>query len=217
MAAAGATDVGSLIHDIVGISRRAQELQKAIVSVPREHFLPKSLRGVAYTDKNIELAEGRYLMRPRAFAKLMQAANVRSDDVVLVLGCGTGYSAAVMGQLADSVVALECDEVLADKATANLEELEIDNVAVVTGPLCDGLAGQGPFNVIFVDGALAERSPQIEQQLAEGGRLVVILQNGPIGRGTLIKKDADRYPAVEVFDASVYPLPGFEKDRSFVF
>ena len=126
-------------------------------------------------------------MRPRAFSKLMQAARVDPGSVALVVGCATGYSAAVLGKLAESVIALESDEDLAAVATATLGELEIDNVAVVSGPLVDGLKEQGPYDVIFVDGATAGRSENIENQLA--GQIVRFVQE-------LRKEDLEKNPGI---------------------
>jgi protein-L-isoaspartate(D-aspartate) O-methyltransferase len=194
-----------------------QKLQAAIMDVPRERFVATARRSLAYSDDSIEITDERYLMRPRAFSKLMQAARVSGSDMALVIGCSSGYAAAVMGKLAESVIALESDEALAAQATTTLGELEIDNVAVVTGALADGLADQGPYDVIFVDGALGARSPDLESQLAEGGRLVVVLQTGPIGQACVVTRNNDNFAAVEVFDANVAPLPGFERESEFVF
>lgn len=192
-------------------------LQAVVSDLPRELFVPRAKQSIAYADENIEVSDGRYLMRPRSFTKLVQAANIKPHDLVLIIGCGTGYSAAVIGRLADSVVAVEEDEMLAQKATSNLEDLEIDNVAVVNAPHNLGLADQGPYNVILVDGALPERQPAIEAQLANGGRMAVILQDGPIGTAMVITRDEDAFVAVPSFDAAVPPLSGFAKEKGFVF
>lgn len=194
-----------------------RNLQKVMAEVPRERFVSKARRSQAYSDIHIEIEEGRYLMRPRAFAKLVQAARVTAQDVVLVVGCATGYAAAVLGKLAESVIALESDEGLAGQATTTLGELEIDNVAVVSGALAEGLADQGPYDVIFVDGALTERSAQLESQLAEGGRLVFICQTGPVGQAQVVTRGGDNFVSVELFDASVAQLPGFDRESEFVF
>lgn len=194
-----------------------QDLQAVMMEVPRELFVPGNQLSLAYSDNNLEIADNRYLMRPRAFSKLAQETRVSDSDLVLVVGCATGYAAAVMGKMAESVIALESDEDLAAKATATLGELEIDNVAVISGALRDGLADQGPYDVIFFDGALSERCPQIEQQLADGGRLAVIIQNGPVGRATIVVRNKDNFVATEPFDASVAQLPGFEHEGEFAF
>lgn len=194
-----------------------RNVQAAMMETPRERFVSGARQSQAYSDNNIEISGARYLMRPRAFSKLMQAARVEEGDVALVVGCASGYAAAVMGKLAESVIALESDEELAGQATATLGELEIDNVAVVSGALADGLADQGPYDVIFVDGALNQRCPQLEGQLADKGRLVFIEQAGPIGQARVVTRHNDNYVAVELFDASVAPLPGFDRESEFIF
>ncbi len=185
--------------------------------LPRESFVPKSKQSLAYMGKNLEIRDGRYLMGPRAFSKLAQEAKVQETDLVLVIGCGAGYATAVLAEIADSVVAVESDETLAEQASARLSELGIDNVAVITGPLPNGLPDQGPYDVIFFDGAIPERCAAIEDQLKEGGRMVAIIQEGPVGRAHLIERVSGRMTELTCFDASVPNLPGFEKEREFVF
>lgn len=194
-----------------------RNVQAAMMDTPRERFVSKARQSQAYSDNNVEISGARYLMRPRAFSKLMQAARVEEGNVALVVGCASGYAAAVLGKIAESVIALESDEELAAQATTTLGELEIDNVAVVSGALADGLADQGPYDVIFVDGALQQRCLQLESQLADKGRLVFIEQTGPIGQATVVTRRNDNYVAVELFDASVAPLPGFDLESEFVF
>lgn len=194
-----------------------RNVQAAMMETPRERFVSGARQSQAYSDNNIEISGSRYLMRPRAFSKLMQAARVEDTDVALVVGCASGYAAAVLGKLAESVIALESDEELAAQATTTLGELEVDNVAVVSGALAEGLAAEGPYDVIFVDGALQQRSAQLESQLADKGRLVFIEQNGPVGQARVVTRDNDNYVAVELFDASVAPLPGFDREDEFVF
>lgn len=194
-----------------------RNVQAAMMETPRERFVSRARQSQSYSDNNVEISGSRYLMQPRAFSKLMQAARVEEGDVALIVGCASGYAAAVMGKLAESVIALECDEQLAGQATTTLGELEVDNVAVVSGPLADGLADQGPYNVIFVDGSLQHRSAQLEAQLADKGRLVFIEQDGPVGQARVVTRNSNNYVAVELFDASVLPLPGFDQEDEFVF
>ena len=125
--------------------------------LPRERFLPEALRGVAYVDEDIEIAEGRYLMEPLVLARLLQAAAVDREDMVLDIGCATAYSTAVLARLAGTVVAVESDPNLAAGAMATLEELGIDNAVVIEGPLAEGYPGQAPYNVILLGGAVPDR------------------------------------------------------------
>jgi len=191
--------------------------------IPREQFVPASVRPVAYIDEDVTIrpagqtSAARYLMEPMPFARLVQLAAVKDSDLVLDVGCGMGYSAAVLARLADSVVALESDEALAETATQRLQEQNIDNVAVVTGPLPEGNAKQGPYDVIFINGSLEEVPAALLDQLAEGGRLVAVIDKGPVGKAHLFVRHGEVTSSRFAFDASVRPLPGFEREREFSF
>ncbi|MFP4005064.1 MAG: protein-L-isoaspartate O-methyltransferase family protein, partial [Alphaproteobacteria bacterium] len=127
---------------------------EAMQILPRERFVPRSLRPLAYMGEPLEVAEDRYLLDPRTLSKLIQAAEVEADELVLDVGCVTGYSTAVLAHLAETVVGLEADAALAEEATRLLTDLGIDNTAVITGELAAGAPAQGPFDVIFVNGGV---------------------------------------------------------------
>ncbi|MGB5952710.1 MAG: protein-L-isoaspartate O-methyltransferase, partial [Ornithinimicrobium sp.] len=118
---------------------------RAFLSVKREAFVPYEMRPLSYIDEDLEVADGRYLMEAMTMAKLVQLAEVGPGDIVLDVGCATGYSTAVLAQLAGSVVSLEVDEGLAEMASANLVENEVTNAVVVSGPLHSGYAKEGPY------------------------------------------------------------------------
>jgi protein-L-isoaspartate(D-aspartate) O-methyltransferase len=190
---------------------------EAIIAVPRERFVPKSLAGVAYLDEDILLGRDRYLMEPRVFARLLQAAEIDEDDVVLDVGCGNGYSAAVISYLAGAVVALEEDEELARNAGELLAELERDNVAVVSGSLRDGNPSQGPYDVVFVNGSIEAVPDALVAQLSDGGRLLCVVGGARIGKATLVVRRGETSDARPLFDAAVPPLPGFARAAEFAF
>lgn len=190
---------------------------QALLSVPRENFVPKALRGVAYVDEDIALGGGRYLMEPMAFARLIQAANIGPDDVVLDIACGTGYSTAVLAQLAATVVGLEADEDAVAGAEAQLSALEVDNAAIVTGVLADGCAEQGPYDVIFVNGAVTTAPSAYTGQLTEGGRLVVVEREGQSSRAVIYANRKGLISRRELFDAMIPLLPGFQAVEAFQF
>ena len=190
---------------------------QALLSVPRENFVPKALRGVAYVDEDIALGGGRYLMEPMAFARLIQAANIGPDDVVLDIACGTGYSTAVLAQLAATVVGLEADEDAVAGAEAQLSALEVDNAAIVTGVLADGCAEQGPYDVIFVNGAVTTAPSAYTGQLTEGGRLVVVEREGQSSRAVIYTNRNGLISRRELFDAMIPLLPGFQAVEAFQF
>lgn len=191
---------------------------EAMAALPRELFVPKQLRGIAYIDEDLDLGNGRYLMEPLVLARLLQLAQIKPSDVVLDVGCATGYSAAVLARMASTVVALESDPDLATRAGGLLTELGVDTVAVVTGPLKEGYPQQGPYDVIFIDGGVAEIPQALCQQLAEGGRLVAVeMGAGRFGRGVLIERLGGTFSRREAFDAASPLLPGFAKNPGFVF
>lgn len=185
----------------------------AMSEVPREQFVPAASASIAYMDQDLSLGHGRYLMQPRSFAKLFQAAAISGNDAVLDVGCATGYSSAVLARIAGRVVALEQDADLAKIASANLAGV----ASVVTGSLTDGVADQGPYDVIFLNGSIPAKPEKLCSQLSEGGRLVAILGNGPVGQAHVYVRSNDSVTYRVVFDASAQPLPGFEVAQSFVF
>jgi protein-L-isoaspartate(D-aspartate) O-methyltransferase len=194
-----------------------KDLQDAILATPRELFAPKSKRAFAYSDLDLEIADGRWLIRPRDFAKLAQALEVGSTDVVLDIASGRGYAAAVLARLAETVVGLETDPALIDKAGAALSAAGVDNAAVVQGELKAGAPDQGPFDVIHVNGAVGEVPQAGFEQLSEGGRLGVVVREGPVGRATVFTKTGGVVGERVVFDSTAPLLPGTTRARAFQF
>jgi protein-L-isoaspartate(D-aspartate) O-methyltransferase len=190
-------------------------IHAALDAVLRERFVPSSKRALAYADVPVEIAPGRYLLDPRSFAKALQLARITAEDKVLDVGCGTGYSSVVLGRLARTVVALEQDADLVRIASGLLENQP--NVQVTQGALIEGFKDGGPYDVIFVNGAIEAQPDTLLSQLAEGGRLVAFLQSGAQGRATLYLKEQGRIGHRGDFDANVPLLAGFKKHVGFVF
>jgi len=190
---------------------------RAFRKTPREKFVPKAYMALAYGDAHVDLGDGRFVLRPRDFAKMVQAAEVQPTDIVLDIACGRGYSTAILAQLAETVVGLENNEARVDRATNLLIEADVTNAAVIEGELKSGASEHGPFNVIFVNGAVTTPPKTWLDQLANNGRLVTVIMNGPVGRGTVFSRAGDAIGEHVLFDASVPMLPGFEREAAFVF
>ncbi|MEJ8573326.1 protein-L-isoaspartate O-methyltransferase [Microbaculum marinum] len=198
-------------------------LVAAFLEIPRERFVPAAMRDLAYIDEDITVKEGdrpgerRFLMEPMPFARLVQLAAIQPGDLVLDVGCGTGYSTAVLARVAESVVGLESDPDLAEKAERQLVDLGIGNAAVVTGDLVEGYASQGPYDVIVMEGAVERIPDALFAQLRDGGRLVAPVVHGPVGKATLFTSIGGDISSRIAFDVNVGRLPGFERTPEFVF
>jgi protein-L-isoaspartate(D-aspartate) O-methyltransferase len=190
-------------------------------AVPRELFVPPAQRALAYLDRDVPLdADGgspRYLMEAAPFARLLQLANLGPSDRVLDIGCGSGYSVAVMAQLAGTVVGLESDAGLAKRATATLADLGVTNASVVIGPLEMGHASSGPFDAIIIEGAVEVVPPALFAQLTENGRLVAVVGTGRSAVATIFAHSEGQVGRRAAFDIGVRELPGFRKPPAFVF
>lgn len=194
-----------------------RRLIAAMAVTPREMFLPVERRGLAYIDATVETATGRSLQRARDFAKLLQAVNAGPDDVVLDVACGTGYSAAILSRLVRRVVAVEERADLVETARARLADLGCTNVEVREGPLGAGAAADAPFDVVFVNGAVEEIPPAWTDQLAEGGRLAVVVAEGVVKRARIYIRSGGAASWRTPFEATTPVLPGFERKEGFRF
>jgi protein-L-isoaspartate(D-aspartate) O-methyltransferase len=188
----------------------------AMLKVPREVYVPRDMREAAYVGENIDIAPGRVILEARTLAKMLDALDIRPDDLVLDLGCGLGYSAAVIAHLADTVVAVEEDEALAAEAQRVLSEEGVDNAVVVTGPLAGGAAKHGPYDVITIEGGVEAVPEALEAQLKDGGRIGAVFLDGALGTVRIGHKIDGRIVWRFAFNAAAPLLAGFARSRSFV-
>jgi protein-L-isoaspartate(D-aspartate) O-methyltransferase len=189
----------------------------AMAEIPRELFLPKALRGVAYADEDLPLPTGGWLIEPLVLARLIQAAGIRPTDVVLVIGCSTGYAGVVLSRLAATVLLVE-PEARAQDLESLLDELGVDNVAVVVSE--DPAAGhpsQAPFDVIFLVGSVRSVPPALFEQIGEAGRIMAVIDDGRIGKATLFTRLHGVVGQREMFDAQIPPCPGLVSSSGFAF
>jgi protein-L-isoaspartate(D-aspartate) O-methyltransferase len=193
------------------------DLIGAMLDVPRERFAPASVAELAYVDNDLPLGSGRALLKPMVLAKLIQAAHVRGTDHVLDVGCGTGYSSAVLARLAGSIVALEEDQALAQQAKQALAGTAGSNVSVVTGPLNAGWAAAAPYDVIFLNGSAEVVPEALGRQLKPEGRLVCVFGPASAGKAMIYRQIEGQLVGRPIFDAAARVLPGFVAVPEFVF
>jgi protein-L-isoaspartate(D-aspartate) O-methyltransferase len=199
-----------------------RRIPRIMLEIPREQFVPPSARDLAYMEEHICITGSadrypRYLVAPRVLAKLIQHLELGERDRVLDVGCGTGYSSAILAKIAQTVVGLESDPELADQATRTLAAVGIGNVAVVTGPLAAGFPNQGPYDGILLNGAVPQVPKGLLEQLKDGGRLVGVVSDSTFGQSTQWHRNGAAFDARPIFDAGAPRLPGFERKPQFVF
>lgn len=194
-------------------------LLAAIGELPRERFLSDALRSVAYSDEDVPLGGGRFLIEPMVLARLIQTLQPGADDRALVVASGRGYGAALLARLAKSVVAVESDPGLGSSADQTIKELGIGNVTRVAGKLEDGAPGSAPYDVILIEGAVRQIPQAILDQLAEGGRLATVVAGlpGALGVAQLVLKQGGVTSGRPLFDAGTPVLPGFAAPARFTF
>jgi len=188
---------------------------EAMLAIPRERFVPASMVEAAYVGENLIIAPGRVLLEPRTLAKMLDALDLRSNELVLDLGAGLGYSSAVIARLAEAVIAVEPDEGLAEDAEAALEAVGASNVVVERMALAEGAPRHGPYDVILVQGGIEDFPPALADQLKEGGRAAGVFMEGALG---VVRIGIKRQGVIrwrDAFNASAPVLDGFGKVHAF--
>jgi len=193
----------------------------AMLALPREAFCPANQRALAYLDLDLDVSEGasakRYLIKPVVTAKMLQAAEIKEGDNVLVVGCATGYAAAIIAKLAGQVTAIESDPSLAAKARDVLAGLELANVTVRSAAAAEGDPANAPYDAIVINGATEIVPDRLYGQLKEGGRLVGVFATTQPPRATIVTRSHGDFGNRALFDAAVPVLPGLERLAAFVF
>lgn len=188
---------------------------EAMLAVPMEHYLPASLRAVAYSGDNLDLGGGRVLLEPRTLGKMVDMLDPQPGDLVLDLGCGYGYSSAVLARMVQAVVAIEDDPDRAAEAERRLSDEGVFNVAVLNAPLAQGAPGQGPYDAILVNGGVEQVPAAILEQVKEGGRIVAPFLEGALGVVRIGHRIGGRVNWRYGFNALAPLLPGFAQARGF--
>lgn len=187
----------------------------AMLRIPREDFVPENMVETAYVGENLMIAPGRVLLEPRTLAKMLDALEITDKDLVLDIGCGTGYSSAVLAQMAQAVVAVEEDTKLAQDAEAALARVGAESVVVHTGPLVDGAAMHAPFDAMLVEGGIQMFPEALAAQLHENGRVVALFMSGQLGVVRMGTKQNGIIGWRDIFNATAPMLPGFTPAPTF--
>jgi protein-L-isoaspartate(D-aspartate) O-methyltransferase len=198
-----------------------QRILDAMLAVPREAFVPESQRALAYLDLDLDVSEAggakRFLIKPVVIAKMLQAAEIIETDNVLVVGCASGYAAAVVAKLGRKVTATEGDGALAAKASDVLAKLGFGNVTVKTVAAAEGDEANAPYDVIVLAGATEIVPHRLYRQLKDGGRLVGVFAMTRPPRAMIVTHSHADFGDRALFDAAVPVLPGLERPPAFVF
>lgn len=193
----------------------------AMLAVPREAFVPENQQAMAYLDLDLDVSEAkparRFLIKPVVIAKMLQAAEIGGADNVLVAGCATGYTAAVVAMLAGQVTATESDPAEAAKARDILTQLGRSNATFCVAPPAEGTSANAPYDVIVLDGATEVVPENLYHQLKEGGRLVGVFATAKPPRAMIVTHSRGDFGTRALFDATVPVLPGLERPPAFVF
>lgn len=189
---------------------------EAFLSVPREKFVPDGKREAAYIGENFKIGQSRVILEPRTLAKLLDALDIRNDELVLDIGPGLGYSSAVISPMAEVVIAVEDDSSMAIEAEEILTEVGADNVVIQIGKLEDGAPEHGPYDVIILQGGVEKIPSSILKQLKNGGRVGAIFVEEGLGTAKIGFKLNDKINWRYSFNAAAPVLPGFFKQKDFV-
>lgn len=187
----------------------------AMLTIPREGFVPDSLRDIAYVGEDLDIGHGRILLEPRTLGRMINTLDLKNSDLVLDIGCGYGYTSALMARIAEAVVAIDDIPDLATKAQSILAEQGIFNVAVTQAKLTEGWPGQAPYDAILINGAIEEFPDALADQLCEGGRVIALFRENQLGTCRIGYKSDGKIAWRYAFNASAPILPGFTRAHGF--
>lgn len=187
----------------------------ALLRTPKEKYVPIEKQSIAYMGEHLKISDNRVILDPRIFAKMLDAISIKSEELVLDVACGTGYSTAVIAKLAQAVVALESDHDLATFAQKALEDNGVDNAIVIKGELSNGDAKHGLYDVIIIEGGIGKLSDKLKEQLKDGGRIIGIFMDGAMGQCYLGIKKGSNITWRSEFDASAPILKDFTITETF--
>ena len=195
----------------------SKQVMDAFLSIPRDQFVPLELKNFAYLEKNIELNNGRFLLKPSLIAKIISLADFNSSDTVLIIGSSTGYSSAILSNIAETVISIEEDDQLVNFSETIVLDKKIDNVVFLRKDLNEGCPEHGPFNKILIEGAVEDIPSYLFDQLDENGKMIAIIANGDLSEVREYNKVEENIGSKFLFNCEAPKLKAFNKTDSFNF
>ena len=190
---------------------------EAFLSTPRDQFVPSELKNLAYLEKNLELDNDRFLLKPSLIAKIISIAEFELSDTVLIIGSSTGYSSAILSNIAETVISIEEDNALVSFSETAVLNKNIDNVVFLKKELNEGCSEHGPFNKILIEGAVEEIPKYLFDQLDENGKMIAIISNGDLSEVREYNKVEENIGSKFLFNCEAPKLKAFNKTDSFNF
>jgi protein-L-isoaspartate(D-aspartate) O-methyltransferase len=206
-----------VVGQIKPLSNISPDILKALYDIDRKDYTPIELRDFSYIEKNICIGKNRYLLKPAITAKLLSALEVESTETILLISSATGYSAAIASKIAETVICIEQDNDLLSFSEKMVIENSINNIVFIKNDLSKGYPDQGPYTCILIEGAIEEEPKSILEQLAEGGRMVTILNDNENGSAIRYTKINGQITSQFLFSMDAPVLESFKKSKKFNF
>jgi len=196
----------------------SQKVLGAMSALPREQFVNEEQQGLAYADTQLSLGHQQSMLAPREIARLVQALELSSDDKVLDIGTGSGYSAALLSKLVEQVYSVDIVGDFVKSAQKTLKKLAIDNVIVEEGDACDGWMAHAPYDAILVTSSMPSLNNNLKRNLAKNGRVIAVLEHKGILMATLSQLDEnDEWQYEYLFPVDTAKMINSEITNQFVF
>ena len=206
-----------VLGQIKPLSNISQNILEALYGIDRKDYTPIELRDFSYIEKNIHIGKNRYLLKPAITAKLLSALEVESTETILIISSTTGYSAALASKIAETVICIEEDSDLLNFSEKIAIANSMNNIVFIKNELNKGYPDQGPYTCIFIEGAIEEEPKLIIDQLADGGRLVTILNDNENGSAIKYSKINGQITSQFLFSMDAPVLESFKKSKKFKF
>ena len=199
------------------LSNIEPSILEALYNIDRKDYIPENFRDFSYSEKNVYIGNGRYLPKPAITAKLLSALKVETLETVLIIGSGTGYSAAITSKIAETVICIEEDQDLITFSESIASSNSMNNIVFIKNKLSKGYIDQGPYSCILIEGGVEEVPNIILDQIAEGGKLVTVIMQNDTGSAIKYSRKNNQIISQFLFSIEAPLLKSFEKAKKFKF